>query len=37
MDDSGSVDDDGRLILERVDLMEAFFAGIHRQISKSWM
>ena len=28
MEDSGHVDDEGRPILERVDLMEAFFAGI---------
>ena len=32
MEDSGRVDDEGRPILERVDLMEAFFAGVHRQI-----
>ena len=31
-EDSGRVDDEGRPILERVDLMEAFFAGVHRQI-----
>ena len=30
--ESGRVDDEGRSILERVDLMEAFFAGVHRQI-----
>ena len=28
MEDSGRVDDEGRPILERVDLMEAFFAGV---------
>ena len=32
MEDSGRVDDEGRPILERVDLMEAFFANVHRQI-----
>ena len=32
MEESGRVDDEGRPILERVDLMEAFFAGVHRQI-----
>ena len=32
MEDSGPVDDEGRPILETVDLMEAFFAGVHRQI-----
>ena len=32
MEESGRVDDEGRPILERVDLMEAFFAGMHRQI-----
>ena len=30
MEDTGRVDDEGRPILERVDLMEAFFAGVHR-------
>ena len=30
MEESGRVDDEGRPILERVDLMEAFFAGVHR-------
>ena len=32
MEDSGRVNDEGRPILERVDLMEAFFAGVHRPI-----
>ena len=32
MEESGRVDNEGRPILERVDLMEAFFAGMHRQI-----
>ena len=32
MEDSGHVDDEGRPILERVDLMEAFFEGVYRQI-----
>ena len=32
MEDSGPVDDEGRPILERVGLMEAFFADVHRQI-----
>ena len=32
MEDSGRVDDEGRPIIERVDLMGAFFAGVHRQI-----
>ena len=32
MEESGRVDDEGRPILERVDLMEAFFAGVHYQI-----
>ena len=32
MEESGHVDDEGRPILEKVDLMEAFFAGVHRQI-----
>ena len=31
VEDSGRVDE-GRPILERVDLMEAFFAGVHSQI-----
>ena len=31
-EESGRVDDEGRPILERVDLMEAFCADIHRQI-----
>ena len=31
-EESGRVDDEGRPILKRVDLMEAFFAGVHRQI-----
>ena len=32
MEESGRVEDDGRPMLEKVDLMEAFFAGVHRQI-----
>ena len=32
MAESGRVDDEGRPIVERVDFMEAFFAGVHRQI-----
>ena len=32
MEESDRVDDEGRPILERVDLMEAFFAGVHRKI-----
>ena len=32
MEESGRVDDEGRPILERMDLMEAFFADVHRQI-----
>ena len=32
MEESGRVDDEGRPILEKVDLMETFFAGVHRQI-----
>ena len=32
MEDSGRVDQEGRPILERVDLMETFSAGVHRQI-----
>ena len=32
MQESGRVDDEGRPILERVDLMEAFIVGMHRQI-----
>ena len=32
MEESGRVDDEGRPILERVDLMEVFFAAMHRQI-----
>ena len=32
MEDSGQVDDEGRPILEKVDLMEAFFTDVHRQI-----
>ena len=32
MEDSGRVDEEGRSILERVDLLEAFFAGVHCQI-----
>ena len=32
MEDSGRVDDEGRPILEKVDLIEAFFAGVHSQI-----
>ena len=30
MEESGRVDDGGRPILETADLMEAFFAGVHR-------
>ena len=30
MQESGHVDDEGRPVLERVDLMEAFFASVHR-------
>ena len=32
MEESGRVDDEGRPIVEKVDLMEAFFAGVHRQM-----
>ena len=32
MEDSGRVDDEGRPILERVDLMEAFFAVVNLDI-----
>ena len=32
MEDLGRVDEEGRPILFRVDLMEKFFAGVHRQI-----
>ena len=32
MEDSGRVDDEGRPILEKVDLVEMFFANVHRQI-----
>ena len=32
MEESGRVDDEGRPVVEKVDLMEAFFAGVHRQI-----
>ena len=32
MEDSGRVDDEGRPILEGVDLMETFFVGVHRQM-----
>ena len=32
MEDSGRVDEEGRPILARVDLMEAFFPGVHRRI-----
>ena len=32
MQESGRVDDEGRPILEKVDLMEAFLASVHRQI-----
>ena len=32
MEKSGRVDDEVRPMLERMDLMEAFFAGVHRQI-----
>ena len=35
MEESGRVDDEGRPMLERVALMEAFFAGVHRDIQKS--
>ena len=35
MEDSGRVDDEGRSILQKVDLMEMFFVDIHRQIFKS--
>ena len=31
-EESGRVDYEGRPILEKVDLMEAFFAGVHCQI-----
>ena len=29
MEESGRADDESRPILEKVDLMEAFFAGVH--------
>ena len=32
IEDTGRVDDEGRPILEKVDLMEMFLASIHRQI-----
>ena len=32
MECSGPVDDEGRPILKKVDLVEEFFANIHRQI-----
>ena len=32
MEDTGRVDDEGRAVFERVDLMEEFFENIHRQI-----
>ena len=32
MEDSGRVDDEGRLALQRVDLMEKFLENVHRQI-----
>ena len=32
LEDSGRIDDEGRPILEKVDLMEGFFANVHRQI-----
>ena len=32
MEDTGCVDDEGRAVLERVDLMEAFFENVHRQL-----
>ena len=30
--DTGRVDDEGRAVFERVDLMEEFFENIHRHI-----
>ena len=32
MEDSGRIDDEGRPVVEKVDLMEESFANIHRQI-----
>ena len=32
MEESGRAGDEGRPILERVDLIKAFLAGVHRQI-----
>ena len=32
MEDTGRVDDEGRAVFERVDLMEVFFGNIHHQI-----
>ena len=32
MEDTGRVDDEGRAVLERVDLMEVFFEKVHRQL-----
>ena len=32
MQDAGRVDDEGRAVLKRLDLMEEFFENVHRQI-----
>ena len=32
MEDTGRVDDEGKSVFERVDLMEELFGNIHRQI-----
>ena len=32
MEDTGRVDDEGKAVCEKVDLMEEFFGSIHRQI-----
>ena len=32
LEDSGRVDEDGKPVLKRVDLMEEFFENIHRQV-----
>ena len=36
MEDSGCIDDEGRPILDKVDLMETFFADVSKNHILSW-
>ena len=37
MEDTGGVDDEGKAVLERVDLMEESFGNIHHQIENMYV